>query len=473
MSTNWDAEDLEHVARALGDPMRLTLLRTLARHGEMSVSELCQALDKSQPLISFHLRLLREAQLVSKQQRGRQAYYGINSAHSARLAVFLQVPIKEKAFVGKKKVRAAIIGVGNCASSLVQGVEYYRHANETDFIPGLMHVNLGGYHIDDIEFSAAFDIDSTKVGKDLSEAIFSGPNNTYKFSDVPSLNVPVQRGMTHDGLGKYLSQVITKAPGKTADIVNILKDTGTDIVINYLPVGSETATKWYVEQILQAGCGFVNCIPVFIGREQYWRERFEAEKLPIVGDDIKSQVGATIVHRTLTRLFRERGVRLERTMQLNVGGNTDFLNMLERERLESKKISKTNSVTSQLDYDIGATNVHIGPSDYVAWLSDRKWAYIRLEGRTFGDVPLNLELKLEVWDSPNSAGVVIDAIRCAKLAKDHGIGGALLGPSAYFMKSPAVQYTDPQARALVEQFISEYGVATSTPQAALSEVPAE
>jgi myo-inositol-1-phosphate synthase len=358
--------------------------------------------------------------------------------------------------LGKDKVRVAIVGVGNCASSLVQGVEYYKHAAENDFIPGLMHVNLGGYHINDIEFSAAIDIDEQKVGKDLSEAIFSGPNNTYKFADVPVKQVPVVRGMTHDGLGKYLSQVITKAPGSTANIVNVLRDTGTDVVINYLPVGSETATKWYVEQVLQAGCGFVNCIPVFIGREQYWRERFEAERLPIVGDDIKSQVGATIVHRTLTRLFRERGVRLERTMQLNVGGNTDFYNMLERDRLESKKISKTNAVTSQLDYDLGADNVHIGPSDYVPWLSDRKWAYIRLEGRTFGDVPLNVELKLEVWDSPNSAGVVIDAVRCAKLAKDAGLGGALLGPSAYFMKSPAVQYTDEQARLMTEEFIREF-----------------
>ena len=357
--------------------------------------------------------------------------------------------------MGKDKIRVAIIGVGNCASSLVQGVEYYQNAADDDFIPGLMHVNLGGYHVRDIEFSAAIDIDATKVGADLSEAIFAGPNNTYQFAKVPSKGVKVARGMTHDGLGKYLSQVITKAPGHTDDIVKILKDTGTDIVINYLPVGSETATKWYVEQVLQAGCGLVNCIPVFIGREAYWRERFEEAGQPIIGDDIKSQVGATIVHRTLARLFRERGVKLERTMQLNVGGNTDFYNMLERERLESKKISKTNAVTSQLDYDLGADNVHIGPSDYVAWLSDRKWAYIRLEGRTFGDVPLNLELKLEVWDSPNSAGVVIDAVRCAKLAKNNGLAGELLGPSAYFMKSPAIQYTDEQARLMVEAFIRE------------------
>jgi myo-inositol-1-phosphate synthase len=360
--------------------------------------------------------------------------------------------------VGKDKIRVAIIGAGNCASSLVQGVEYYRNAPEDAFIPGLMHVNLGGYHISDIEFVAAFDVDATKVGKDLSEAIFSGPNNTYKFADVPAKGVKVSRGMTHDGLGKYLSKVITKAPGPTDDVVRILKDTGADVVINYLPVGSETATKWYVEQVLQAGCGLVNCIPVFIGREDYWRKRFEEAGQPIIGDDIKSQVGATIVHRALTRLFRERGVRLERTMQLNVGGNTDFYNMLERDRLESKKISKTNSVTSQLDYDIGADNVHIGPSDYVAWLTDRKWAYIRLEGRTFGDVPLNVELKLEVWDSPNSAGVVIDALRCAKLARNNGISGALLGPSAYFMKSPAIQYTDEQARMMVEEFIREYAL---------------
>src|SRR5262245_20713739 len=327
-----------------------------------------------------------------------------------------------------------------------------------DAIPGLMHVNLGGYHISDIEFSAAIDIGSTKVGKDLSEAIFSGPNNTYKFATPPTAGVMVARGMTYDGLGKYLSQVIKKAPGSTPVSVKLLRDTGTDVVINYLPVGSETATKWYVEQILQAGCGFVNCIPVFIGREDYWRKRFEEAHLPIVGDDIKSQVGATIVHRTLARLFQDRGVKLERTMQLNVGGNTDFYNMLERERLESKKISKTNAVTSQLNFDIGADNVHIGPSDYVAWLSDRKWAYIRLEGRTFGDVPLNVELKLKVWDSPNSAGVVIDAVRCAKLAKDRGIGGALLGPSGYFMKSPPIQYHDEEARRLTEEFITDHSL---------------
>lgn len=366
---------------------------------------------------------------------------------------------------GKKKVRVAIVGVGNCASSLVQGVQYYKDARPEDFIPGLMHVNLGGYHINDIEFSAAFDIDSTKVGKDISEAIFAGQNNTYRFADVPKLNAQVYRGMTHDGLGKYLSKVITKADGETADVVSVLKDTGTDVVINYLPVGSETATKWYVEQILQAGVGFVNCIPVFIAREAYWQKRFNDAGLPMIGDDIKSQVGATIVHRMLARLFRERGVKLERTMQLNVGGNMDFYNMLERERLESKKISKTNAVTSQLDYDLGEDNVHIGPSDYVAWLSDRKWAYIRLEGRTFGDVPLNVELKLEVWDSPNSAGVVIDAVRMVKLAMDRGISGTLEGPSAYLMKSPPVQHHDEVAREMTEAFIQADAVAEAQERA--------
>jgi myo-inositol-1-phosphate synthase len=352
-------------------------------------------------------------------------------------------------------VRVAIIGVGNCASSLVQGVQYYRNAKDDDFVPGLMHVNLGGYHIRDVEFSAAFDIDANKVGKDLSEAIFSEPNNTYTFSEVPKLGVDVSRGMTHDGLGHYLQQKITKAPGPTADITGILKDTKTDVVVSYLPVGSETATKWYVEQILAAGCAFVNCIPVFIAREDYWQKRFRDRGLPMIGDDIKSQVGATITHRILTKLFRDRGVKLERTSQLNVGGNTDFYNMLERSRLESKKISKTNSVTSQLDYDMGAENVYIGPSDFVPWLHDRKWAYIRLEGRSFGDVPLNLELKLEVWDSPNSAGVVIDAVRCAKLALDRGISGTLEGPSAYFMKSPPIQHSDETAREMVEAYIRD------------------
>jgi myo-inositol-1-phosphate synthase len=363
------------------------------------------------------------------------------------------VPRKEIKMTSSKKVRVAVIGVGNCASSLVQGVHYYREAKPDDFVPGLMHINLGGYHIRDVEFSAAFDIDINKVGKDISEAIYSPPNNTYRFADVPKLDAKVYRGMTNDGLGKYLSRVIKKAPRQTDDMIHILQDSGTDVVVNYLPVGSETATKWYVEQILKAGVGFVNCIPVFIAREQYWQARFKEANLPMIGDDIKSQVGATIVHRMLARLFRERGVRLERTMQLNVGGNTDFYNMLERERLESKKISKTNAVTSQLDYELGADNVHIGPSDYVAWLSDRKWAYIRLEGRTFGDVPLNVELKLEVWDSPNSAGVVIDAVRMVKLGLDRGLSGTLEGPSAYLMKSPPVQHHDDVAREMTEAFI--------------------
>ena len=354
------------------------------------------------------------------------------------------------------KVRVAIIGVGNCASSLVQGVEYYRNAHEDEFVPGLMHVDLGGYHVRDVEFSAAIDIDSKKVGKDLSEAVFSGLNNTVKFADVPFKGIPVQRGMTHDGLGKYLSEVITKAPGSTVDIVNVLKDTGTDVVVNYLPVGSEEATKWYTEQILTAGCAMVNCMPVFIAREQYWRTRFEKAGVPIIGDDIKSQVGATIVHRVLTRLFRERGVLLENTYQLNFGGNTDFLNMLERERLESKKISKTNAVISQLDYEMPKESVHVGPSDYVPWLRDRKWAFIRLEGRSFGDVPLNVELKLEVHDSPNSAGIVIDAVRLCKLGLDHGISGALDGPSSYLMKSPPHQVSDAVAHQATEDFIAAH-----------------
>jgi len=352
-------------------------------------------------------------------------------------------------------INVAIIGVGNCASSLIQGVHYYKKAKESEFVPGLMHVNLGGYHISDIKFVAAFDVDKNKVGKDLAKAIFAPPNNTFKFCEVPDTGIKVERGMTHDGLGKYLSQIIEKAPGSTADIVKILKDTKTDVVINYLPVGSEEATKWYVEQVLAAGCGLINCIPVFIAREKYWQKRFEQHGLPVIGDDIKSQVGATIVHRILTRLFRDRGVRLERTYQLNFGGNTDFLNMLERERLESKKISKTNAVTSQLDYELNADDIHVGPSDYVPWLEDRKFCHIKMEGRTFGDVPLNLDMKLEVWDSPNSAGVVIDAIRCCKLALDRGLKGTLIGPSAYFMKSPPIQYTDDEAHQMVEEFIIE------------------
>ena len=352
------------------------------------------------------------------------------------------------------KINVAIIGVGNCASSFVQGVQYYKNAREDEFVPGLMHVNLGGYHVRDINFVAAIDIDKNKVGKDLAEAIFTPPNNTYKFCDVPLTGVKVVRGMTHDGLGKYLSKIIEKAPGPTANIVNILKETKADVAVNYLPVGSEEATKWYIEQLLTAGVGLVNCIPVFIGREPYWHQRFFEAGLPVLGDDIKSQVGATIVHRVLTKLFRDRGVKLERTYQLNFGGNTDFYNMLERERLESKKISKTNAVTSQLDYEISPDNIHVGPSDYVPWLLDRKFCHIRMEGRTFGDVPLNLECKLEVWDSPNSAGVVIDAVRCCKIARDRGLAGAVVAPSSYFMKSPPIQYSDDEARRRLEQFIS-------------------
>jgi myo-inositol-1-phosphate synthase len=367
------------------------------------------------------------------------------------------------------KVRVAVIGVGNCASSFVQGVHYYRNADPAEQVPGLMHVDLGGYHVRDIEFSAAFDIDADKVGKDLSEAIFAGQNNTLKFdAEVPHLNVPVMRGMTHDGLGKYLSQRITKAPGETADIVEVLKATRTDVVVSYLPVGSEQATKWYVEQILEAGCGFVNCIPVFIAREDYWNKRFKKAGLPIVGDDIKSQVGATIVHRQLARLFHDRGVKLLRTSQLNVGGNMDFFNMLERERLESKKISKTNAVTSIMGHELPPEDVHVGPSDYVPWLTDRKWAHIRLEGQAFGDVPLTAELKLEVWDSPNSAGIVTDAVRCCKLALNSGLSGQLDGPSSYLMKSPMHQRPDAEAQELTEKFINKYarkpGVATAARQ---------
>jgi myo-inositol-1-phosphate synthase len=355
----------------------------------------------------------------------------------------------------RRPVRVAIAGVGNCASALVQGVHKYASADPEAFVPGLMHVDLGGYHVGDIEFSAAFDVNATKVGRDLGEAIYAPPNNTVRFADVPRLGVTVQRAPTLDGLGHYLGQVIEEAAQAPVDVAAVLRQTHTDVLVNYLPVGSEQAARWYAEQALAAGCAFVNCIPVFIAKDANWRRRFEEHGLPLIGDDIKSQVGATIVHRVLARLFRDRGVALERTSQLNVGGNTDFLNMLERSRLESKKISKTTSVTSQLEEEIEPENIHVGPSDYVAWLTDRKWAHIRLEGRSFGDVPLNLELKLEVWDSPNSAGVVIDAVRCAKLALDRGLGGALEGPSAYFMKSPPVQHRDEFARQMVEAFIAD------------------
>ncbi len=366
----------------------------------------------------------------------------------------------------KDKVRVAIVGVGNCANSLLQGVEYYKDADENAFVPGLMHVNLGGYHIRDIEFTAAFDVTADKVGKDLADAMWAHPNDTIKFADVKKTGITVSRGMTHDGIGKYLGEITTKAPGETDDIVGILRETKTDVVVSYLPVGSEAAAKWYAEQCLEAGVALVNCMPVFIARENYWQKRFEEKGLPIIGDDIKSQVGATITHRVLTSLFRERGVHLDRTMQLNVGGNSDFLNMLERERLESKKISKTNAVTSMLDYDMGAKNVHVGPSDYVPWLTDRKWAYIRMEGSSFGDVPLNIELKLEVWDSPNSAGIVIDAVRMAKLALNNGISGALEGPSSYLMKSPPRQIVDDEAYDATEKFIAQNARARTSKGAA-------
>jgi len=373
----------------------------------------------------------------------------------------------------REKVRVAIIGVGNCASSFVQGVQYYKDSDPAQAVPGLMHVDLGGYHVSDIEFTAAFDIDAEKVGKDLSQGILSGQNNTLKFAEVPELGVEVHRGMTHDGLGKYLKEKITKAPGETADIIEILRDTHTDVVVSYLPVGSEQATKWYVEQVLEAGCGFVNCIPVFIARESYWNKRFQKAGLPIVGDDIKSQVGATIVHRSLARLFHDRGVKMLRTSQLNVGGNMDFYNMLERERLESKKISKTNAVTSVMGHTLPAGDVHVGPSDYVPWLTDRKWAHIRMEGQAFGDVPLNVELKLEVWDSPNSAGIVIDAVRCCKLALNHGVAGQLDGPSSYLMKSPMNQRPDSEARDLTEAFIAEHARGAATEPAGSGEAGKE
>jgi myo-inositol-1-phosphate synthase len=345
--------------------------------------------------------------------------------------------------------------VGNCASSLVQGIEFYREVDDETFIPGLMHNSLGGYHIGDIEFTAAFDVNADKVGLDLSKAILAKPNNTIKFATVPDLGVRVQRGPTLDGLGKYLRQVIDESPEEPVDVVKVLRDTKTDVVVSYLPVGSEAATEWYVEQILEAGCGFVNCVPVFVASRPTWHRRFELARVPIIGDDIKSQLGATITHRVLAHLFRERGVRVDRMYQLNFGGNTDFMNMLERERLESKKISKTNAVASQLDYQMSEGNTHVGPSDYVPWLEDRKFCHIRIEGTTFGNVPLQCEVKLEVWDSPNSAGVVVDAIRCVKLAMDHKLSGALIGPSSYLMKSPPQQFSDSDAKLRIESFIEE------------------
>src|SRR6059058_4057393 len=397
---------------------------------------------------------LKERLAARAAQRKRNVNDLIVETLSERLGKETMSTTNGKTPRSEDKVRVAIIGVGNCANSLLQGVEYYKDAPDDQFVPGLMHVNLGGYHVRDIEFTAAFDVTTDKVGKDLAEAIWAHPNDTIKFAEVKKTGITVSRGMTHDGIGKYLSQVVEKEPGETDDVVGILRETQADVVVNYLPVGSEEATKWYTEQILTAGCAMVNCMPVFIAREPYWQRRFQQAGVPIIGDDIKSQVGATITHRVLTSLFRERGVHLDKTMQLNVGGNSDFLNMLERDRLESKKISKTNAVTSMLDYDLGAENVHVGPSDYVPWLTDRKWAYIRMEGSAFGGVPLNLELKLEVWDSPNSAGIVIDAVRCAKIALDRKIGGALVGPSSYFMKSPPQQFTDAEARARTIEFIN-------------------
>jgi myo-inositol-1-phosphate synthase len=355
---------------------------------------------------------------------------------------------------GKGDIRVAIVGVGNCANSLVQGVTYYKDAATDQEIPGLMHAVVGGYHINNVKFVAAFDVDSKKVGLDLSEAIWASENNTIKFSDVAKTGVPVQRGVTLDGLGKYYKETIQESTDAAVDVVATLKAEEVDVLICYLPVGSEEAAKYYAQCAIDAGCAFVNALPVFIASDPVWARKFEDAGLPIVGDDIKSQVGATITHRIMAKLFQDRGVHLDRTYQLNVGGNMDFKNMLERDRLESKKISKTNSVTSQLDHDMGAKNVHIGPSDYIPWLDDRKWAYVRLEGRAFGDVPLNLEYKLEVWDSPNSAGVIIDALRCAKIGLDRKVGGALLSPSSYFMKTPPVQYTDEQAHNKVEDFIS-------------------
>jgi myo-inositol-1-phosphate synthase len=351
------------------------------------------------------------------------------------------------------RIRVAIVGVGNCASSLLQGVEFYRRASGEAPIPGVMHLELGGYHIGDIEFVAAFDVAAGKVGCDLAQAIFAPPNNTERFSAVPLTGVEVRRGPTHDGIGRYLNGVVSESPAACDDVVKTLRATGAEIVVSYLPVGAEAAARWYAEQALAAGCALVNCIPVFIAKDPGWRRRFEERGLPLVGDDVKSQVGATIVHRVLANLFRERGVRVDRTYQLNFGGNSDFRNMLERERLESKKRSKTDSLTSQLEERLSDAEAHIGPSDFVPWLTDRKWCYIRIEGTSFGNLPLNCELKLEVWDSPNSAGVVIDAIRCAKLALDQRIGGALIGPSSYFMKSPPEQFTDYEARARTEAFI--------------------
>jgi len=452
------AEEVSNTRRNLNDVAVGILASRFAVPFEGSGRPSSPPKDSGDVLLRMPPALKQKLQHRARERR-RKTNDLIVETLSERLGLNREEPMASRngrARRSEGKVRVAIIGVGNCANSLLQGVEYYKDANPDNFVPGLMHVDLGGYHVRDIEFSAAFDVTTGKVGKDLAEAIWAHPNDTIKFSDVPKTGVEVARGMTHDGIGKYLSEVVEKASGDTDDVAGILRETGTDVVVNYLPVGSEEATKWYTEQILQAGCAMVNCMPVFIAKGGHFQRRFEDAGLPIIGDDIKSQVGATITHRVLTSLFRERGVHLDKTMQLNVGGNSDFLNMLERERLESKKISKTNAVTSMLDYDLGEGNVHVGPSDYVPWLTDRKWAYIRMEGTTFGDVPLNLELKLEVWDSPNSAGIVIDAVRLAKLALNNGVSGALEGPSAYLMKSPPKQIQDDDAHEAVERFIKQY-----------------
>jgi len=442
------------ILEARGQKQRWLVQEMRRRGYDLSESYLSQIKAGSKPPTRRFIGLAAEIMELSPDE----LFYDDGSGRWEPLGGGRAAP-RVAASKGERKmstINVAIIGVGNCASSLVQGVNYYQDAADDQDVPGLMHVNLGGYHIRDINFTAAFDIDANKVGKDLAEAVFTPPNNTIKFADVPLTGVRVSRGMTHDGLGRYVSEIVTKAPGPTDDIVHILKETNTHVVINYLPVGSEAATRWYVEQVLQAGCAFINCMPVFIasGKPDYWPRRFKEAGLPVIGDDIKSQVGSTIVHRILAHLFRARGVRLDRTYQLNFGGNTDFLNMLERDRLISKKISKTQSVTSQIEYEMPADAVHIGPSDYVPWLTDRKWAYIRMEGTSFGDVPLNIELKMEVWDSPNSAGVVIDAVRCAKLALDRGISGPVIEPSSYFMKSPPQQFTDEEAHARLEAFIA-------------------
>jgi myo-inositol-1-phosphate synthase len=445
------------VLEARGQKQRWLLQEMASRGYRLSEGYLSQVKAGAKPPSGRFVRLASE---ILRLPEGELFYEeGPSTGRAAARVSRQKVESAGRAFRGGRqmeKINVAIVGVGNCASSLVQGVEFYRDAPEDQVIPGLMHVNLGGYHIRDINFTAAFDVDANKVGKDLAEAIFTPPNNTIKFADVPTSGVRVSRGRTLDGLGKYLSEIIPKAPPPSDDVAQVLKQTDTHVLVSYLPVGSEEAAKWYVEQAMLAGCAVINCMPVFIAADPtgYWPKRLIDAGIPIIGDDIKSQVGATIIHRVLAHLFRDRGVRIDHTYQLNFGGNTDFLNMLERERLISKKISKTQSVTSQIDYEMPSGDIHIGPSDHVPWLTDRKWAYIRLEGTSFGNVPLNLELKLEVWDSPNSAGVVIDAVRCAKIALDRGLSGPIIEPSSYFMKSPPRQFTDDEARQRLEAFIA-------------------